>query len=330
MYADEENVEILAGTAVLLFFVMGAISTHIENRRRTNPEPEELPDWCKFVCPACKALAGQPCINGASCMERVLLEGLAEPPPELVWRHLVKRMFDECGSQKANDFIRRVETGEHDVPSPWSQLATPTLEAAATELPPICPNETERNATMEWDHSVVEAGPVSWFLQREKELRTAIQRLSQIEKERDEARLAVSLTCELHGCASKSCTAAQYHEDAQVMIRRVETAEAELAALQAKLGEAEKEGDGLADDLHAAWESGKRTQAKLDAILKLVEGGLPELSITREDRYKALLHPPKRSMGQEGVKVIYCADAVITNRERQYLELKAAIREAVK
>ena len=38
----------------------------------------QLPDWCKFVCPACRALAGQPCINGASCMERVLLQGLAD------------------------------------------------------------------------------------------------------------------------------------------------------------------------------------------------------------------------------------------------------------
>jgi len=39
---------------------------------------------------------------------------------ERVWRHLVKRMYDECGSTKADEFIRRVESGEHDVPSPWS------------------------------------------------------------------------------------------------------------------------------------------------------------------------------------------------------------------
>lgn len=39
---------------------------------------------------------------------------------ELVWRHLVKRMYDECGTTKAEEFIRRVEAGEHDVISPWS------------------------------------------------------------------------------------------------------------------------------------------------------------------------------------------------------------------
>ena len=39
---------------------------------------------------------------------------------ERVWRHLVKRMYDECGSAKAEDFIRRVESGERDVPSPWA------------------------------------------------------------------------------------------------------------------------------------------------------------------------------------------------------------------
>lgn len=42
------------------------------------------------------------------------------PNPELVWRHLVKRMYDECGTTKAEEFIRRVEAGEHDVPSPWT------------------------------------------------------------------------------------------------------------------------------------------------------------------------------------------------------------------
>ena len=69
-------------------------SREAQQEEAAQPAQGELPDWCKFVCPACKALAGQPCINGASCMERVLLQGLAEPPPELVWRHLVKRMFD--------------------------------------------------------------------------------------------------------------------------------------------------------------------------------------------------------------------------------------------
>lgn len=43
------------------------------------------------------------------------------PGQEKVWRHLVKRMFDECGSAKAEEFIRRVECGEHDVPSPWAE-----------------------------------------------------------------------------------------------------------------------------------------------------------------------------------------------------------------
>lgn len=40
---------------------------------------------------------------------------------EPVWRHLVKRMYDEMGTTKAEDFIKRVQAGEHDVPSPWSR-----------------------------------------------------------------------------------------------------------------------------------------------------------------------------------------------------------------
>jgi len=40
---------------------------------------------------------------------------------ESVLIHLVKRMYDECGMTKAEEFIRRVEAGEHDVPSPWSR-----------------------------------------------------------------------------------------------------------------------------------------------------------------------------------------------------------------
>lgn len=43
--------------------------------------------------------------------------------PQLVWLHLVKRMYDECGAMKAEEFIRRVESGEHDVTSPWSRCA---------------------------------------------------------------------------------------------------------------------------------------------------------------------------------------------------------------
>lgn len=187
------NVEILAGTAVLLFFVMGAISTHIENRRRTNAatvHPASVPSVSATGTVAGGSLAG--------------MDGSA-------------------------------------------------------------PNE--------------------------KELRTAIQRLSQVEKERDEARLAVSLTCELHGCASKSCTAAQYHEDAQVMIRRVETAEAKRDALQ----------------------------AKLDAILKLVEGELPELD--------AKFWRWRGTYGSRPPRTDDLLDESRKSRERQYLELKDAIRE---
>ena len=143
-------------------------------------------------------------------------QGLAEPPPELVWRHLVKRMFDECGSQKANDFIRRVETGEHDVPSPWSQLATPTPEAAATELPSIVPTDDDvRNAQSfiaknsgynedvdGWQEVLADWGSARDVLMylantkasleaHKRELFSALQRLAQVKKERDEARLAV-------------------------------------------------------------------------------------------------------------------------------------------
>jgi hypothetical protein len=49
-----------------------------------------------------------------------------------VWRHLVKRMYDECGTQKATEFIWRVGMGEHDVPSPWPQNP-PTIYAAFVE-----------------------------------------------------------------------------------------------------------------------------------------------------------------------------------------------------
>lgn len=42
-----------------------------------------------------------------------------DKPSESVMRHLVKRMYDECGTTKADEFIRRVEAGEHDVMSPW-------------------------------------------------------------------------------------------------------------------------------------------------------------------------------------------------------------------
>ena len=33
---------------------------------------------------------------------------------EPVWRHLIKRAYDECGTDKTEDFIQRVKDGEHD------------------------------------------------------------------------------------------------------------------------------------------------------------------------------------------------------------------------
>lgn len=38
---------------------------------------------------------------------------------EKILGHLMKRMCDECGFEAANEFMRRIEAGEHDIPSPW-------------------------------------------------------------------------------------------------------------------------------------------------------------------------------------------------------------------
>lgn len=59
--------------------------------------------------------------------------------------------------------------------------------------------------------------------------------MDQLERERDEARLAVSLTCELHGCGSESCTAAQYHKDAQELFAKLAAQDALLATAKEAL-----------------------------------------------------------------------------------------------
>jgi hypothetical protein len=92
--------------------------------------------------------------------------------------------------------------------------------------------------------------------------------LASAHRHEKELRLALSLTCELHGCGSESCTAAQYHEDAQVMIRRVETAEAERDALQAKLDESEKNATKYLRYHDQAIAVVRDLRAKLDALAR--------------------------------------------------------------
>jgi hypothetical protein len=116
----------------------------------------ELPDWCKFPCPTCHAVAGHPCVNGASCMARVLLQGLAEPaqgePTTLSgktreeWHAHIDNLFGIAFPGENLSFnVLYAWTGK---PTPQQieearkiavELeASPTPEAAATELPPQC------------------------------------------------------------------------------------------------------------------------------------------------------------------------------------------------
>jgi hypothetical protein len=45
---------------------------------------------------------------------------LYREPQLIAMRHLLKRMYDECGPEAWQKFCDRVNSGEHDAPSPWS------------------------------------------------------------------------------------------------------------------------------------------------------------------------------------------------------------------
>jgi hypothetical protein len=54
-------------------------------------------------------------------------------------------------------------------------------------------------------------------------------------------KLAASLACELHGCASAECTMAQYHEDVQKLFADLAAKDAELIATRAESAEWEQQ-----------------------------------------------------------------------------------------
>lgn len=114
-------------------------------------------------------------------------------------QHLVKRMFDECGADKAEEFIRRVNTGEHDIPSPW-----------------IWPNSAQPEKPLESERDQKAAIPMRLFrfpgvdhlfVAREDYLRLEAER-DQLRMERDaawnEAIEAAADSCDFHRGVSSS------------------------------------------------------------------------------------------------------------------------------
>lgn len=89
------------------------------------------------------------------------------------------------------------------------------IEGQKDVLPELEPNPYT-SISLNLGHALAQRN--AQFLAHIRSTREEIQRL----------RVGISLVCELHGCASETCTAAQYHEDAQKLIRRVETSEEKM------------------------------------------------------------------------------------------------------
>jgi hypothetical protein len=91
--------------------------TYCPNRVDRN---DEACDWC------CDGIVHDEPVESSPLPQQTTADGVS-------WKahhHLMKRMFDECGLVKAEEFIQRVESGEHDVPSPWPAKPVEAEEVA--------------------------------------------------------------------------------------------------------------------------------------------------------------------------------------------------------
>lgn len=107
-------------------------------------------------------------------------------------------------------------------------VSTHTRQSALDEIQRIS-RELQTNFHDEWDW-MEHAFAVECL---RSELDVKDEDLAEAIAQRDYARLACSLNCDLHGCGSESCNLAAYHEDAQKMYAKLTEMEAALAAARA-------------------------------------------------------------------------------------------------
>jgi hypothetical protein len=86
------------------------------------------------------------------------------------------------------------------------------------------------------------------------------KRAEEAEAEVEILKIAMSLTCELHGCASKNCTAARFHQDAEDLIERFSAVEAKFTDQMDQLNQLKKYAySGYEDDGDSDFKYGYNT-----------------------------------------------------------------------